>query len=180
MNTTTTAFWDLGHELFKSTPESFPVPFIAGDVFDPTNLQKVAPASLSQQNELPTINLAALTSLNPLHGRVSAVHASSFFHLFNFEQQSELAKALAGLLSPQPGSLIFGSHIALPVKGIQPIHNGRHMCCHSPESWAELWEEVAYGKGEVKVNAILKSVERKLDASQSDDLCMLIWSVTRL
>ena len=160
-------------------------------MFDPIILQKVPPASQSQQNELSKVNLASLTSLNPLHGRVSAIHASSFFHLFDFEGQSELAKVLAGLLSPQPGSLIFGSHIALPVKDILPIkdilpvedilptHNGRHMSCHSPESWIELWDGMVYGKGEVKVNAILKSIERKLGEEPHEEY-ILIWSVTRL
>lgn len=148
-------------------------------MFDPIILQKVPPASQSQQNELSKVNLASLTSLNPLHGQVSAIHASSFFHLFDFEGQSELAKVLAGLLSPQPGSLIFGSHIALPVKDILPTHNGRHMSCHSPESWIELWDGMVYGKGEVKVNAILKSIERKLGEEPHEEY-ILIWSVTRL
>ncbi|THH16275.1 hypothetical protein EW146_g4351 [Bondarzewia mesenterica] len=35
--------WNLGHDLFRSTPESFPVPFIEGDVFDPSFLEAVPP-----------------------------------------------------------------------------------------------------------------------------------------
>ena len=29
------AFWDYGHDLFLSTPESFPAAFLEGDVFNP-------------------------------------------------------------------------------------------------------------------------------------------------
>ena len=36
MQTPTTTFWDFGHELFKTTPGTSPVAFLAGDVFDPT------------------------------------------------------------------------------------------------------------------------------------------------
>jgi len=50
-------FWDLGHELYKSTPRSFPVLFILRDAFDANFLVSVPPFC------------------------VSAIHTSSFFHL---------------------------------------------------------------------------------------------------
>ncbi|KAI0823142.1 hypothetical protein BC628DRAFT_1417830 [Trametes gibbosa] len=160
-------FWALGHKLFKSSQETFPVPFIAGD-------------------------LSALTSLNPLLGHVSAIHASAFFHLFNEERQLKLAQTLAGLLSPEPGSMILGAHGGLPRKGFRQesgvvLNLGRvfPMFCHCPESWKELWDGQVFKKGTVKVDAILHETERKDYAALSGiaagtKFFLLVWSVTRL
>jgi len=41
------------------------------------------------------------------------MYASLLFHLFSEEKQLHLLRALAGLLSPEPGSMIFGLHIGL-------------------------------------------------------------------
>ncbi|OBZ78828.1 hypothetical protein A0H81_00367 [Grifola frondosa] len=154
-------FWELGHKLFRSTPETFPVPFVAGDAFNPAHLQVVDPFYSPPDTPIPT--LSELTSLNPLHGHVSAIHASSFFHLFEEAQQLYLAKALAGLLSPERGSIILGSHGGLPQKGLRPRANshGGLMFCHSPESWAELWDGQIFEKGTVRVDAKLVEVNRR-------------------
>ncbi|TFY51260.1 hypothetical protein EVJ58_g10663 [Rhodofomes roseus] len=53
-----------------------------------------------------------------LQGRVSAIHASSLFHLFEEEKQLALARALAGLLAPHRGAMLFGSHGGAPENGI--------------------------------------------------------------
>ena len=85
--------------------------------------------------------------------------------LFGEEKQLHLARALAGLLSPEPGSLILGAHGGRPEKGLRvemlrPNSHGVTMFCHSPESWVEMWETV-FEKGTVKVEATLKEVERR-------------------
>ena len=133
------------------------------------------------------LDLCSLTSLNPLHGRVYAIRASAIFHLFGEEQQLELARALAGLLSPEPGSMIFGAHICVAEKkGFEPSVKDRdhhRMWCHSPESWTELWDGVVFEKGVVKVQTELIHVERKIlqpDAPQNATFTSLTWSVTRL
>jgi hypothetical protein len=173
------AFWDLGNELFKSTPETFPVPFIEGDIFDLAILKPIPPRNDPSKTPIPS--LASLTSLNPLRGHVSVIHASSFFHLFDEERQRQLAKALAGLLSPEPGSIIFGSQVGSSVCELKQSSNGR-MFCHSPESWKELWG------GQVFVPDIFE-VEARLDPISRDDFAMravpsdifiLAWSVTRV
>lgn len=90
-------FWDIGHKLFKSTPESFPVPFVQGDVFDPKH---IAPASpLYTPPSTPRPDLSTLASLTPLQGHVSAIHVAAFFHLFQEDGQLKAARALASLLS---------------------------------------------------------------------------------
>jgi hypothetical protein len=176
---TAPGFWDLGHELFKSTPESFPAVFIAGDVFDSSLLAPRPPFCESPQTPPPP--LTCLTSLTPLQGHISAIHASSLFHLFGEEKQLELAHAIATLLSPLPGSVIFGSHLGHPVKGFRTemaTSRGNGIFCHSPDSWCELWNGKVFERGTVRVDAGLK----QLNATHSkfSVFSMLWWSVTRL
>ncbi|KAF8901038.1 hypothetical protein CPB84DRAFT_996751 [Gymnopilus junonius] len=154
-------FWDYGHELFKSTPATFPAAFIAGDIFEPTML---APAST--WTEIPTStsvspDLSSLTSLTPLRNQISAIHASSFFHLFDEERQLELAKRLTSLLVLEKGSVIFGQHGSRPEKGFRKRRGApeeKGMFCHSPETWKHLWMQEVFGVGQkvqVKVNTEL-------------------------
>ncbi|KAI0320558.1 hypothetical protein OF83DRAFT_567380 [Amylostereum chailletii] len=180
-------FWNLGHELFKTTPETFTVPFIAGNAFDATCLEIVQPftKTLSPTTSRPT--LTTLTTLNPLRGHVSAIHASAFFHLFNEEGQLHLARAIAGLLSPEPGSMIFGRHGALPEKGLRPASKGmeKTMFCHDPDSWRELWDGGVFEKGSVRVETTLEALDESVSMKAFEMLegakfWLLTWKVTRL
>jgi len=109
---------------------------------------------------------------------------------------------MASLLRPEPGSVIFGQHIARPVKGShldglpQAIKDkakaeGKSlsefsMFCHSPESWRKLWLEDVFGgtdgKGEerVRVDADLTLVERKDFVAESSKFWVMKWCITRL
>ena len=91
------------------------VRFVPGDVFDTNYLALAPPAHEEPSTAAPA--LSSLATLTPLLSRVSAIHASMFFHLFDEEKQRALALRLAGLLSPRPGSIIFGRHIAGAVQG---------------------------------------------------------------
>jgi len=176
------AFWDLGHKLFKSTPETFPVPFLAGDVFDPEFLQVVPPSTSVPATPMPP--LKELKNLTPLNGRLSAIHASAFFHLFDEAQNFTVAKAFAGLLSPEPGSIIFGSHRGDLEEGVHS-HASRmgHLAfSHNVESWNEMWNKV-FEEGQVKSQASLHEVERKdvWGIYEPDRKFFLLeWVVTRL
>jgi hypothetical protein len=145
-----------------------------------------AQASTGDPPSGPAPDLRSLTSLNPLHGRLFAIHATAFFHLFDEEKQLHLARALAGLLSPEPGSMILGAHIGAPEKkGFVPSFRRRdhRLWCHSPESWTELWDGLVFEKGVVKVQTKLVHMERRIlqpDAQQSAMITILVWSVTRL
>lgn len=189
-------FADLGHKLFRTTQETYPIAFVPGDIFDPKHLEVVPPVVLSAAHgsttgdpaySVPAPDLRSLTSLNPLHGRVFAIHASSFFHLFGEEKQLHVARALAGLLSPEPGSVIFGLHVGLPEKGFDPSVAHRlgdpPLWCHSPESWTQLWDGLVFEKGVVNVQTNLVYMGKKyleLDAPQNTTFTVLVWSVTRL
>ncbi|KAF9649469.1 hypothetical protein BDM02DRAFT_1817741 [Thelephora ganbajun] len=169
-------FWDLGHRLFKTTPETYPAKFLAGDAFDDAHLSPTAPVPPG-----PPPSVASVNTLTELRGHISAIHASSFFHLFNEEKQFELGKRLAALLDPRPGSIIFGAHAGMPVKG-QPGRIYAKMFCHSPESWTQMWEEQIFKKGQVTVTTVLREI-RVVDESMEIEgikFYFLAWSVERL
>jgi len=195
-------FWDCGHELFKSTVQSFPAAFVAGDIFDPAFLAPCEPEAIIGGNypaSTPMTPLKDLRSLTPLQGKISAIYASAFFHLFNEERQLQVAQRLASLLSLEKGSVIFGQHGALPVKGLRteaPTIKGEEapkdlMFCHSPDSWKQMWIENVFGgadgKGSerIKVEADLIEVERKdlrdgTPAAADRHFWLLNWCVTRI
>lgn len=171
------AFWEYGHQLFKTNPESFKAGFVAGDAFDPKMIKPQDPFCEPPTTPRPN-DLRILESLTPLQGHVSVIHASSLFHLFDEDGQIILAKRLASLLSPEPGSVICGRHRGTPVKTATSDLMDFFMVCHSPESWKELWDGQIFEKGKVRVDAVVS------DDARSDLLrgriSMLNWSITRL
>jgi hypothetical protein len=179
-------FWEYGHQLFKSTAETFPLAFIPGDVFDPTFISERGPfLSVADVKETVTPPLNTLSSLIPLQGKISAIHMSAFFHLFPEDRQLQLAKIVSSLLSPEKGSVIFGHHVGMPVKGIRPNQFKRF--CHSPESWMQMWVEDVFGgkdkdgndRVKVETELIIRG-DVRVDNSSDEDVWHLKWSVTRL
>jgi len=171
----------LGHKLFRTTPETFPVNFLAGDAFDDAHISLTSPKLPG-----PPPSVASVDTLTELRGHISVIHASTLFHLFNEEAQFELGKRLAALLDLRPGSIIFGSHGGMPVKG-QRQEFFIKMFCHSPESWTQMWEEQIFEKGQVKVNttltdmtAVLKKAETEVPSVEGAKFYLLDWSVERL
>ncbi|EPS99795.1 hypothetical protein FOMPIDRAFT_1163729 [Fomitopsis schrenkii] len=177
------AFWKLGYRLFKDTPETFPVPFLEGDILDPAFLTLSPPAQTPPPG---APDLASLTTLTPLAGRLSAIHASMFFHLFTEEKQLHVARALAGLLAPTRDAVIFGWHTGEPEKGMMKsatLANGDPipMFCHSAESWREMWEGEVFERGAVEVRAELQPLDAPPGVVPTSlQLWQLVWSVTRL
>ncbi|EMD37497.1 hypothetical protein CERSUDRAFT_154156 [Gelatoporia subvermispora B] len=178
-------FWDLGHKLFRSTAESLPVPFLEGDVFDPSFLSPSHP--FYSPPDTPSPDLNSIMSLSPLLGHISVIHASLLFHLFDEEGQSKLARLLASLLSPRSGSLIFGSHTGRFEKGLNPTSwpgNVDSKFCHSPESWEALWDGCVFEKGTVKVEATLNALDADMErlgmTAEEGRMYRIAWSVTRV
>ncbi|KAJ7457345.1 hypothetical protein FB451DRAFT_1047325, partial [Mycena latifolia] len=167
-------FWKLGHELFRSTPETFPVTFLVGDALDPDFLEPTEPIVTPTEVALSAPPLTSLTSLTPLRGHVAAIHISFLFHLLPETQQRQLVCAVAGLLSPVHGSVIFGSHVGMREKGSKKSSFGSTFC-HSPESWREMWEEM-FPKGRIRVDAELQ----RRRVSDPPNVGFLVWSVTRV
>ncbi|KAF9240247.1 hypothetical protein BU15DRAFT_74163 [Melanogaster broomeanus] len=168
-------FLELSHALFNTSKDTYPGHFVAGDVLDPAVLSVASPSRVVPPSPRP--DLSALTSLNPLRGHCSVINASAFFHLFTEEKQLHVARALAGLLSSEPGSLICGTHHGAqePTMSTDNILRGKfEIFRHSPKSWEAMWDGV-FSMGKVKVEASLNKVEIMNQERQ-----MLTWSVTRL
>ncbi|KAG7093982.1 hypothetical protein E1B28_007612 [Marasmius oreades] len=143
-------YWDLGHELFKSSPTSFPVPFVSADVLGPSLISDVE--SLLAETTTPASEANTLD----YHRNISVIHLSCLFHLFDEETQPRLIERLVALLSSRPGSMIFGQEVGLERTGKLPFQiRERDVYCHSPESWKALWEGLFPGK--VEVEAVLES-----------------------
>ncbi|EJF60602.1 hypothetical protein BD309DRAFT_920319 [Dichomitus squalens] len=177
-------FWQLGHKLFNTSQETFPVPFLAGDAFDMGFLQIVEPFYTAPTTPAPDIT--SLTSLNPLRGHVSAVSICAVFHLFGTEEaQVRLARAIASLLSPKPGSMIIGYQASRPDEDagatIEKTPGGgeMQMFYFSPKSWTELWDGVIFKRGTVKVATKLVSQVLESDG-ESFEFWFMEWGVTRL
>jgi len=167
---------EMGHELFKTSAATFPAHIVPGDALDPKILEVNPPIYDIPDTPYPDLN--ALVSLNPLRGRVSVIYASKFFHVFDEVKQTHVARALGGLLSPEPGSVIFGAHIGAEEKGLRAftsLNTSVDMFCHSPESWTELWDGNVFKKGTIRVNARMRSFETSDGTVEGLD-----WAVTRL
>jgi hypothetical protein len=74
----TNQFWDLGHELFRSTTILFPATLVARDAFDPAFLS-LPPLTEEPHPATSHLDLRTLMSLNGLHGHLSTVHSTSLF-----------------------------------------------------------------------------------------------------
>ncbi|KAF8873114.1 hypothetical protein BD779DRAFT_1452176 [Infundibulicybe gibba] len=173
-------FWDLGHKLFRSTPQTLPVPFIAGDVLGHSNIVGAPPQDSYEDSSVMRCSL-----LN-LKGQVTAIHVSALFHLFDEAAQLEAARFIASLLSPDPGSMIFGIHVGRPEKGLRLEAAGlgglgSSMFCHSPESWRSLWDGEVFNRGTIHTEVGLEEMTRHdLVGPPGIKYYQLVWSVTRL
>jgi hypothetical protein len=119
------------------------------------------------------------SSLIPLEGRVAVIHTSFFFHLFSEERQLQIARNLAKLLSPVPGSMIIGVQVGAREKGIHTTDiKGTKVFnfCHSPESWKHLWEKIIFNEGEVVCECYLSNTF----ANPRLPTLMNVWNVRRV
>ncbi|KAH9928838.1 uncharacterized protein B0H18DRAFT_1117668 [Fomitopsis serialis] len=153
-------YWELGHRLFKSTPESFPVAFVPGDIFDQDYLASSVQPVYAQPNS-PAPALSGLASLTPLRGHPAL---------------------------PLPGSMIFGRHHSADVKGVRdfPVPDGDktsnviQVFCHSPQTWMVLWNGKVFKEGTVEVKVELQEEPVSAMAPPERKLYVMVWSVTRL
>lgn len=76
------------------------------------------------------------------------VNASSFFHLFTWDQQVAAARQVIALLRPRPGSLVIGRQLARkdPVDP-DDRENTPKMYRHDVQTWKRLWRQVGAETG---------------------------------
>ncbi|OSD00957.1 hypothetical protein PYCCODRAFT_1370059 [Trametes coccinea BRFM310] len=180
-------FWHIGHKLFMSDPATFPVTFVPGDVLDKTFIGTAPPVYDVPPLQRP--ELRSLRGLAPLAGHLRAIHASNFFHLFTEANQSAVAHALGALLAPTRGSMVFGTHVSRPKKGLRteapppaPGYLGNRMFCHDAQSWMDLWDGEVFRKGTVRVEAQIVEQAREdlVVLNPGVTFYQLVWCVTRL
>ncbi|GJJ13706.1 hypothetical protein Clacol_007962 [Clathrus columnatus] len=182
-------YYELGNKLFKTTPETCPFAFIPGDIFDSSVFDpQRRPEELSQVSE-SSFSLKSLTSLTPLHNRVSIIHISSVFHLFSPEKQQKLAHILASMLSPLPGSMILGKQLATD-SGIYEWDFGNDVgsaWSYSTLAWKELWtgENGPFKTEEVDAQVLVEALPTEIGnaavgRSNTPTIQFLIWSITRV
>lgn len=111
-------FIEIGYEMFRDK-DTLKTKFIAADIFD------------------------ADSSLKELGGTVDIIGASSFFHLFNWDEQKTIALRVAKLLKPEKGSLVLGRQVGNEKAGEYPRRQGEgNRYRHNNESWRKLWNEI--------------------------------------
>ncbi|KAF2470122.1 uncharacterized protein BDR25DRAFT_304076 [Lindgomyces ingoldianus] len=117
-------FMDLGYDLFldKSTLKTT---FIPANIFEEG------------------------TGLMQLVSKIDIVHAASFFHLFDWPEQVQIAKRLVTILKAKPGSLVVGRQIGHTDSGelARQIESSKSRFRHNEASFARMWKEVGEATG---------------------------------
>ena len=117
-------FISLGYDLFLDK-DKLKSKFITANIFDPDS-------ALMKQ----------------LANKVDIVHTSAFFHLFNLEDQLQIAKRVINLVRPRPGSLVIGRQVG----NINPSSIARRSGSgtryrHNDASWIKMWEQASQETG---------------------------------
>ncbi|KAI0382333.1 hypothetical protein F5Y04DRAFT_53194 [Hypomontagnella monticulosa] len=116
-------FLDAGFDLFKDR-DTFKGAFVAGDMLKESD---------GDGDEI----------LKRLDGRMSIIHATSFFHLFTWDDQVRAARRLVRLLkADDPDIMIFGRQVGTTTPGARQGARGDKRFLHNATSWQELWDEV--------------------------------------
>lgn len=111
-------FIDIGYDLFQDR-DLLGATFVAGDMLDP------------EDKELDT-----------LRGKITLVHAGSFFHLFNWVQQLYMGKRLVEFLKPGTrNAMIYGRQVGTNHPGPSSTSN-RSAYLHDQASFQQLWDEI--------------------------------------
>ncbi|KAJ5525037.1 hypothetical protein N7494_011687 [Penicillium frequentans] len=118
-------FMNLGYDLFLDQ-DKLGARFIQSDIFD-------------DQSALRT----------EFHGRLDVIHASNFFHVWEWGKTIEAAKHAVSLLSSKPGSVILGTQVGTKRarKVIFPHMKGRSAFFQNPTTWKRLWDVVQQDMG---------------------------------
>ncbi|KAJ9632833.1 hypothetical protein H2204_007563 [Knufia peltigerae] len=120
------AYLDLGFDLFRDSSKLDRSHFVAGDMLlEPRD---------------PRLDL--------FMGKMTIIHASSFFHLFNWSLQIKAAKRCVEFMNPDVHNvMVFGGMIGREEPGDIHGPGQSKLFMHNAASWARLWEEVGEATG---------------------------------
>ncbi|KAI1473634.1 hypothetical protein F4774DRAFT_415635 [Daldinia eschscholtzii] len=123
-------FLDAGYDLFKDQ-NKLKATFVAGDML-----------SHSGQNGEDD------GKLKVLYGKMNIIHATSFFHLFTWEDQVRAASKMVKFLNADdPDVMIFGRQVGTTTPGDREGARKSKRFLHNATSWQELWDEVGKETG---------------------------------
>ncbi|KAH6658077.1 hypothetical protein BKA67DRAFT_513754 [Truncatella angustata] len=123
-------FVEIGYELFRDRKKLKSM-FVAGDVL------------AGSEDDSPTRD-----PLKLLDGKMTVVHATSFFHLFGWNDQIRAARRIIRLLKPKDANVfIFGRQVGCVDPGNQPGPKGYQRFLHNAESWQSMWDQVGEQTG---------------------------------
>ncbi|KAI1131160.1 hypothetical protein F5Y10DRAFT_90858 [Nemania abortiva] len=132
-------FIDIGYDLFRDR-RKFRGSFVVGDLLRPDN-----PTSSSSNSSSP-----GSEALDALDGKMTLIHATSFFHLFTWGDQVRAAVRLVRFLrADRADVMVFGRHVGT----VAPRWDGGgkagsdKVYLHNGESWQRLWDEVGERTG---------------------------------
>ena len=111
-------FIELGYDLFQDK-DTLKSKFIDGDIFDESS------------------------ELKEIEGKVDIIYASSFFHLFNLDEQKKVALRVARLMRTQSGSLLVGKQVGNETAQVRTgLLSSSQRYSHSIDTWRQLWNDV--------------------------------------
>jgi hypothetical protein len=148
----------IGYDLFLDK-DKFHAHFIAADIFD-------------LKSDL----------IKQIAGKMDMVYTGSFFHLFSWDQQIDVAKQIVKLLRPQPGSLVLGRQIGNKKAGNYPRRsNDGFRFRHDESTMVKMWEEVGQATGvKFKVESSTYNYPPSMDRSwRGEDTTIMTFTVTR-
>ena len=153
----------MGYDLFLDK-ETLKTKFIAGDVLDPD------------------------ASIKQLDGKIDIIHATFFFHLFNWDGQVKIAKCFVSLLNQEAGVLVIGRQIG-NIEAGEYSGSGlpdKTRYGHNDESFKRMWKLVGDETGtNWRVDVRISNNDlAKIHGSQfewaSPGSCVLSYTVRRL
>ena len=147
------AFVDLGYELFQDR-KTLKSTFLVGNVLDDS-----APDGM----------------LKGVVGKIDMIYAANIVHLFNWADQLVLAKRVAMVLKPVPGSLVLGRQRGniKPGEYEHRTNEKRTMFRHSEESFRKMWDDVE------EITGIKWHVDVRLQKDEDFDDRRLCFEVSR-
>ncbi|KAI0436320.1 hypothetical protein F4803DRAFT_566945 [Xylaria telfairii] len=127
-------FVDLGFDLFRDR-DTFKGRFVTGDILRPNPNQD---RDQGKEDD----------ALDVLDGKMTFIHATSFFHLFTWDDQVRAASRMVRFLHPHRADvMLFGRQVGTML----PRDNGKagsdKVYLHNAASWQRLWDEVGERTG---------------------------------
>jgi hypothetical protein len=116
-------FIELGYDLFRDR-DTLKATFTTGDMLDPAD-----------------------QGLAKLDGKITMIHAQSFFHLFSREEQLRVAERMVRLFrADTKDAMVYGRHIGTIRPGETKTAR-RTWFLHDQDSFQTLWDEVGKATG---------------------------------